>query len=76
LSDNDAALSRIFQQIFGVPAEEAQGVSMESHPVWDSMAHINLILAVEQHFRIALTPDDAALAVSYEALRDLVDQKA
>ena len=30
----------------------------ESVPGWDSMAHLNLVLAVEQHFDIQFLPDE------------------
>ena len=56
----------------GIPMDE---VSMETVPRWDSVAHINLILAVEQEFRIALTPEEASYAVSFSEMLALVDAK-
>jgi acyl carrier protein len=69
-------LATIFSQVLSLGStEEALAASMESVPRWDSMAHINLILAVEQEFRIALSPDEAAQAVSFEAMEALVEEK-
>jgi acyl carrier protein len=45
---------------------------MDSHASWDSMAHINLILAIEQELRISFTPEEASLATSFGAILGMV----
>jgi acyl carrier protein len=39
-------------------------------PEWDSLAHINLLMAVEREFRITL---DVADAAEIESVGDLID---
>lgn len=39
-------------------------------PQWDSLAHVNLIMAVEREFRIAFDVGDA---VEIETVGDLID---
>lgn len=48
---------------------------METVDAWDSVAHISLILAVEQEFRIALTPEEASLVGSFSDMLDVVAGK-
>jgi len=69
-------LATIFAQVLSLDDQEvAQTATQGSTPTWDSMAHINLILAVEQEFRIGLSPEEATEAVSFEAMERLVAEK-
>jgi acyl carrier protein len=49
----------IASDIFGVPADK---ITAESSPEtienWDSMQHLNLVLAVEEKFGVQLEPED------------------
>ena len=47
----------------------------ESVPGWDSMAHLNLVLAVEQHFDIQSLPDEMLQMLTIELVAMLVDEK-
>jgi acyl carrier protein len=47
----------------------------ESVPGWDSMAHLNLVLAVEQHFDIQFLPDEMLQMLTIELVAMLVDEK-
>ncbi len=74
-ADPAVSLERIFRSVFKVePGTEVASMSVESHG-WDSIAHLNLILAVEQEFRIMLTPEEAAEAQSFNAMLRLVDRR-
>ncbi|MCY3808848.1 MAG: acyl carrier protein [Gemmatimonadetes bacterium] len=71
----EATLERIFRSVLKVrPGEDVASVSVESHG-WDSVAHLNLILAVEQEFRFMMTPDEASAASSFRAMLDLVNSR-
>ena len=67
MSENvEAALERIFRSVLRVPpGEDVSSLSAESHG-WDSVAHLNLILAVEQEFRFMMTPEEASAANSFQ----------
>ena len=46
--------------VLGVPAAELSDESSpETIPVWDSLNHLNLVVALEGEFGISLTPEDA-----------------
>lgn len=74
MSENvEATLERIFRSVLKVPAgEDVSSLSAESHG-WDSVAHLNLILAVEQEFRFMMTPEEASAANSFQAMLNLVN---
>lgn len=69
-------LREILESVLGVQLpEDGSAATMDDLETWDSMAHISLILAVEQRFRIQLTPDEASVITSLESLRDVVGSK-
>lgn len=76
MSENtETALERIFRSVLRVqPDEDVSSASVESHG-WDSVAHLNLILAVEQEFRFMMTPEEASAANSFRAMLDLVNSR-
>lgn len=42
---------------------------------WDSMAHVNLVLALEQHFGVQFKPEEMMEMLSIELTAMLVDEK-
>jgi len=49
----------VVAQVLGVPADQiSEGTSPDSVERWDSMSHLNLVVALEAEFGIALTDDD------------------
>ena len=42
---------------------------------WDSMAHVNLVLALEQHFDVQFKPEEMLEMLSVELTAMLVDEK-
>jgi len=49
-------LLEIFQDVLDLDADVEQIKS--DNDVWDSMAHLNLILAIEEEFEIDIPPED------------------
>ena len=49
--------------------------SPETLPEWDSMAHLNLVLALEQGTGVALSPEEMGLEVSVQRIAHLIDSK-
>ncbi|HUI06196.1 MAG TPA: acyl carrier protein [Verrucomicrobiae bacterium] len=51
---------RTVASVLGVPAAElSDDSSPETLPAWDSLNHLNLVMALEGEFGISLTPEDA-----------------
>ena len=61
--------------IFGIPADK---ITAESSPAtienWDSMQHLNLVLAIEEKFEVQLEPEDIEQMKSVGAVAELVER--
>ena len=53
--------------------------SMDSIESWDSLRHMNLVLALEEEFKVSIPDDDAGSITSYKliklVLEDLLKDK-
>jgi acyl carrier protein len=62
--------------VFGVPLTE---VSADSSPqtveAWDSMGHLNLVLALEQSFGVQFSPEEIAAMTSVRLAADTLTRK-
>lgn len=47
-------LERIFEEIFWTDPGPGSGKTRDNTASWDSLAHLNLVLSIEQEFGIAL----------------------
>ena len=65
----------IASDIFGVPADK---ITAESSPEtienWDSMQHLNLVLAIEEKFAVQLEPEDIERMKNIGAVAALVER--
>lgn len=60
-------LKRIMSRIFEIPFEEiTEDTSVDTVEKWDSLNHMNLILALEEAFNIAFSADEIADMLNYE----------
>lgn len=67
---------QIVSDIFNVPIDE---VSETSSPNtlsnWDSLQHLNLVLALEQNFGLQLGPDEIEQLLSVGSIIEIVESK-
>jgi acyl carrier protein len=65
----------VASDIFGVPTDK---ITAESSPEtienWDSMQHLNLVLAVEEKFGVQLSPEDIEQMKNIGAVAKLVEK--
>ncbi len=65
----------IASDIFGVPVDQ---VTAESSPEtienWDSMQHLNLVLAIEEKFGVRFEPEDIEAMKNVGAVAALVEK--
>jgi acyl carrier protein len=70
----DERLREVFVDVFGI--DEAD-VTVDSSPVtipaWDSVAHLNLIFALEAEFGIQFEAEDIPDLVSFQVIRDKIE---
>lgn len=73
----------IFDQVSGIVADifnlSIKEVNAKSSPDtiegWDSLQHLNLVLAIEQTFGIQLTPEEIEQMLSVELIVMLIQEK-
>lgn len=75
-ADVEARLRAVFDQVLG-PGVTAEIVAKphRAHPAWDSIAQINLVMAVEQEFGISFTPEEAGFTTTFETLSATLSAK-
>ena len=65
----------VASDIFGIPKDK---ITAESSPEtienWDSMQHLNLVLAIEEKFRVQLEPEDIEQMKNIGAVAALVEK--
>jgi acyl carrier protein len=72
----DSTVLRIIADIFAVPQESLRPESSpETIETWDSLAHLNLILALEQEFQIQFPPEEIETLVTVERISSAVTEK-
>lgn len=71
---------RVFQtvsQIFGIPLEEIdEQSSPETIGSWDSLKHMNLVLALEEEFGVKFTDEEIMSMVSVELILGTLNRRA
>ena len=66
----------ITADIFGVPVEQVLPQSSpDTIETWDSINHLNLVLALEQEFGIQFTPEEIEQLLSVELIVALLAEK-
>ena len=69
------AIRRIMAQIFQIDAESIDdATSPDSVERWDSLKHMQLIMALEDEFGIEFPDDDIPELLSFRAIADCVDK--
>ncbi len=46
-----------------------QDASMDTIPAWDSLRHMNLVLALEEEFKVTIPDEDAGNITSYKLIK-------
>lgn len=65
----------IASDVFGVPAGKITGESSpQTIENWDSMQHLNLVLAIEEKFGVQLEPEDIEQMKNIGAVVAVVDK--
>ena len=68
-------INEILAEVFKISSEEvSQNLEMKEVENWDSLTHMNLIVAIEDKFQIQLTGDDIAEMITFDAIRSIVSK--
>jgi acyl carrier protein len=68
-------LNQVLADNFGLSINEVtQNLTMKDVSNWDSISHMNLIVNIEEIFKIELTGDDIADMTSFDQIRSVVER--
>jgi len=71
----EQALRELMASVLRVPAQSiTQDTSMDNVPSWDSLKHMNLVLALEEEFKVSIPDEDAANITSYALIKLVLDE--
>ena len=69
-------IHRVVSDVMGVPIEEINSESSPDNiPAWESLSHINLVLALEAEFEIKLSPEDVLEMLSVGLIQTILIEK-
>ncbi len=57
------------------PTQINENTSQDTLPEWDSLRHMNLIVALEEDFGITFTEDEMVEMLSYKLICDAIRRK-
>ncbi len=67
---------KIFSLIFhDVPPENIRRLTRLNALHWDSLAHLNLVISLEEEFKISISPEETSSMTSFESTLALVLEK-
>jgi len=66
-------INQILVEVLNVSEAEAlENLGMDDVSDWDSLTHMNLIVAIEDELNIEISGDDIAEMISFDAIRTTV----
>jgi len=69
-------LKTVIATVLGIPADSiSDDTSMDTVESWDSINHMNLVLAIEEEFAVSIPDEDAANITSYPLIRLVLDEQ-
>ena len=67
----------IVAQVFNIPADTISSQSSSDNiGNWDSLGHLNLMLSLEQEFKIRLSPEEIQEMVSWDAIIKILNLRS
>lgn len=73
---DDEKLREIMAMVLEVPIEDVSHESnMDNIENWDSLRHMNLILALEDEFEITIPDEEAANITSFSLIKLVVNEQ-
>lgn len=67
---DEILLQKVMASVFKIdPGQINEDVSMDTINSWDSLGHMNLILALEDEFKVTIPDEDAGSITSYKLIR-------
>lgn len=69
-------LKDVMATVLGIAADSInEDTSMDTVEDWDSIKHMNLVLAIEEEFGVSIPDEDAANITSYPLIRLVLNEQ-
>ena len=70
MNANEAKLRQVMADVFHIaPETVGDDTSVDTVEKWDSLTHLNLILALEQEFDVSFTEEEAVESLNYALVK-------
>ena len=67
---------KLMSNVFEIPVEEiSEDSSLDSIESWDSIRHLNLILAIEEEFGITIPDEEVGNLVNYKLIELTINEQ-
>lgn len=74
--NTEHTLQHVMATVLGIPADSINDdTSMDTVEAWDSIKHMNLVLAIEEEFDVSIPDEDAANITSYPLIRLVLNEQ-
>ena len=71
-----ARIKNVMAGVFGVPVEQiSEDSSPDTIEKWDSLHHMNLIIALEEDFTLQFSDDEIAELLNFAMIQILIQEK-
>ncbi len=69
-------LKEVMATVLSIAADSiTEDTSMDTVEAWDSIKHMNLVLAIEEEFGVSIPDEDAANITSYSLIRLVLNEQ-
>jgi acyl carrier protein len=67
---------QLMSNVFEIPVEEiSEDSSLDSIESWDSLRHLNLILAIEEEFGITIPDEEVGNLINYKLIELIINEQ-
>lgn len=73
--DNEAKLKHTIAGVLGIPETDiGEETTIDTVEAWDSLKHLNLVLALEEQFGVSLTEEQSFEILSYPLIKTVLGE--
>ena len=73
MTNNELRLKQVLANVFDEESESINDESsMDTIENWDSLKHLNLILALEEEFAVSFDEDESIIIISYPLIKTVL----
>jgi len=68
-------LKKVMGNVFGITSDKiGDDTSIDTVATWDSLRHLNLVIALEERFNVTLTEDETVEILNYRLIKMILEK--